>query len=435
MITRIEAYRYRCFEKLGLNLGAYQVLVGANGAGKSTLLDIPVLLGECLGTRSVHDTLFKSTPSHDHPRADAPQDLVFNRAGEWFAFAVEARLPELLVDQWQRQAVEKMRATERRRLEKNPGTRVGSVRYELGCRIVAGTLEISHEFLFLLPENRALIGEKPDGLWGEFAVREGGAVRTVLRRSIDGGVVLSPEVPSRIEDLPTTVPAVAPALAGVPLDVNIFAACNWFRQLLATGALRIALNLPAMRSAQLPPGRDSGIAGDGTTLPWSVMAIAKQPELLEEWVMHVQGALPMIRNIGARTREDDGLAYLVVDYGQDLEVKSAGLSDGTLSILALSILPFLSNVPAIVLVEEPENGIHPKAIETILESLSQLKQSQVLITTHSPVAVAATPPNQLLCLRQVPQRGVQVTRGDEHPRLLEWKGTPSLATLFSAGVL
>ena len=48
MITRIEAYRYRCFERLDIAVGPYQVLVGRNGAGKSTLMDIPVLLGEML---------------------------------------------------------------------------------------------------------------------------------------------------------------------------------------------------------------------------------------------------------------------------------------------------------------------------------------------------------------------------------------------------
>jgi predicted ATPase len=46
VISRIEAYRYRCFSKLAVELGAYNVLAGANGSGKTTLLDIPVLLGE-----------------------------------------------------------------------------------------------------------------------------------------------------------------------------------------------------------------------------------------------------------------------------------------------------------------------------------------------------------------------------------------------------
>ena len=48
MITRLEATRYRCFERLGIDVGDFRVLVGANGSGKTTLLDLPVLLGELL---------------------------------------------------------------------------------------------------------------------------------------------------------------------------------------------------------------------------------------------------------------------------------------------------------------------------------------------------------------------------------------------------
>lgn len=33
MITRIEATRYRCFDKLDVELGEFRVLVGAKGSG------------------------------------------------------------------------------------------------------------------------------------------------------------------------------------------------------------------------------------------------------------------------------------------------------------------------------------------------------------------------------------------------------------------
>lgn len=53
MITRLEATRYRCFERLGVDVGDFRVLDGANGSGKTTLLDLPELLGDLLGTTSV----------------------------------------------------------------------------------------------------------------------------------------------------------------------------------------------------------------------------------------------------------------------------------------------------------------------------------------------------------------------------------------------
>ncbi len=151
--------------------------------------------------------------------------------------------------------------------------------------------------------------------------------------------------------------------------------------------------------------------------------------------MHVQSALPLVSRISAHQREDDKFAYVNVQYSNGLGVPSQGLSDGTLSILALSILPFLNNLPSVLVVEEPENGIHPKAIETVLESLSVMPDTQVFVTSHSPIVVAVTDPDKLLCLSQTRNNGVQVVPGNQHPKLREWQGTPSLDTLFNAGVL
>ena len=55
MITRLEATRYRCFERLGVDVGDFRVLVGANGSGKTTLLDLPSLLGDLLDAKYVVD--------------------------------------------------------------------------------------------------------------------------------------------------------------------------------------------------------------------------------------------------------------------------------------------------------------------------------------------------------------------------------------------
>ncbi|MBF4275530.1 ATP-binding protein, partial [Vibrio anguillarum] len=46
MISRIEAYKYRCFNTLDLALEQQHVFAGSNGSGKTTLLDIPALFGD-----------------------------------------------------------------------------------------------------------------------------------------------------------------------------------------------------------------------------------------------------------------------------------------------------------------------------------------------------------------------------------------------------
>jgi hypothetical protein len=442
MITRIEAYRYRCFENLDVALGPYQVLVGKNGAGKSTLMDIPVMLGEMLDQRDIQGPLF--TASRMRPaRAETPRDVLFNRVGDWCWFAVEACLPEELAEQIERTTFERLSKREQQARLKTPGVQVTNIRYELALRLMAEAFEISHESLFLFPKDRSL-AKVSDGLWADRVDDNNPLVRCVLRRASDGDTRIQPEVPPPPSDkeldaepspLVAKMPRRCPALAGMLVDVSRFAASQWLRDFLADGTLPVSLSVAAMRQAQRPPGADYKVAADGTTLPWSVLDLSQRPAAYAEWLDHIRYSIPYLRTVRARRREDDHHAYLEVEYETGVTVRSVGLSDGTWAVLGLSILPFLDNVAPFVTVEEPETGIHPKAIETVLESLSKMPNSQVWISTHSPVAVAVTQPEHLLCLRQDKAGAVQVTRGSDHPRLVDWQGTPSLATLFSAGVL
>ncbi|MDO9235705.1 MAG: hypothetical protein Q7U28_06680 [Aquabacterium sp.] len=93
MITRLEATRYRCFERLGVDVGAFCVLVGANGSGKTTLLDLPVLLGDLLRASNIAAPFMDRRPDLP-PRAGSLNELIFAGRGTDFSLAVEARLPD-----------------------------------------------------------------------------------------------------------------------------------------------------------------------------------------------------------------------------------------------------------------------------------------------------------------------------------------------------
>ena len=434
MITRIEAYRYRCFEKLAVDFDRYQVIVGRNGAGKSTLLDIPILLGEMFETRNIQKAFFGER-TRQAQRASSVEDLVFARVGDWFALAVEVRLPDFLAEQLERKTAEYLSKTARTARTRDPGRAVGHLRYELRFRITDGAVAISHEYLLLLPKNRALLGETPAGTWGDSESIDPDLVRRIISRSSDNVSLIEPEVGRRTDPNRAMIPTITPALSGAPLDLGLFAATDWFRNYLGRDVLPVNLDLPAMRRPQRPLTADFKIAPDGTTLPWSVLALERKPAAFQEWLDHISGAVPYLKTVKCRTQEADNHAFLEVTYDTGYFVRSVGLSDGTLTLLALSILPFLDNVPSFVAVEEPENGIHPKAIEVILESLQVTENSQVWVTTHSPIVVAVTKPEQLLCLSLTKTEGVKVVRGSEHPMLSSWKGIPELDVLFKAGVL
>jgi predicted ATPase len=77
--------------------------------------------------------------------------------------------------------------------------------------------------------------------------------------------------------------------------------------------------------------------------------------------------------------------------GKDVLVPASQVSDGVLLVLAYLTILHLPQPPRVILVEEPENGIHPKRLKDVLGILKDLvsKQShtQLILTTHSPYVV------------------------------------------------
>jgi predicted ATPase len=143
-----------------------------------------------------------------------------------------------------------------------------------------------------------------------------------------------------------------------------------------------------------------------------------------------------IRDIDVVERDEDRHRYIVVKYVTGAEVPSWLVSDGTLRLLALTIPAYLNDLDGVFLVEEPENGIHPRAIETVIQSLSSIYNGQVLVATHSPVALNMLEAHEVLCFAKDPSGATDVVAGNAHPALKEWKrGQPDLGVLFAAGIL
>ncbi len=88
------------------------------------------------------------------------------------------------------------------------------------------------------------------------------------------------------------------------------------------------------------------------------------------------------------------------------------------------------------LIEEPENGLHPLAIQVVHEALSKPPaNSQVLCATHSPIFLAQTDLEHALVFRRAPEGSAIVRRAPEIPELQEWTGRVNLVDLFVTGVL
>ena len=79
--------------------------------------------------------------------------------------------------------------------------------------------------------------------------------------------------------------------------------------------------------------------------------------------------------------------------------------------------------------------MHPRAVETAYQSLSNVYDAQVLLATHSQIILSMVELSQLLCFIKTSDRATQIIVGTEQPALKDWRRETSLVTLFAAGVL
>ena len=85
------------------------------------------------------------------------------------------------------------------------------------------------------------------------------------------------------------------------------------------------------------------------------------------------------------------------------------VSDGTLQSLAIFVSIYNPRT-SLVVIEEPENAVHPWIIRKIVEALRSLsKQKTVFLTTHSPVLVDQLRPSELLIVSKGDD-GTQIDR-------------------------
>jgi predicted ATPase len=430
MITRIEAWRYRCFEHLAVDLGEVNVLCGANGTGKTTLLDIPALLADMYRQRSVAAAFLTNQYSRPGRRAQSLDELVFQskNLGDGFALAIEARLPPNVAAHFAegRPTVETWRATH--------------LRYEVRLVILDSTrIRVEEEYLYLFNDSAPPRGTQP--LLGDTAF----ASRWVLWRQIDDAWIRSiardPDAhlrgKTKARGWQIRVPADRLALASMPFDVFDHPEIVWLTNLLEEGAVFFEPDGALLRSAS-PPGQPLTLSRDGMSAVWLAKHLQDtSPDAFTEWTEHVRTALPQIENIRVLERQEDHHAYFRVRYQGGYEVTSSGLSDGTLRIMLLTLPAWLPEAirPTLMITEEPENGIHPKGIETVLQSLNLGPDHQVWYSTHSPVVLAHVPLESVLCMRRVENGAITIVRGDNHPRMVEWQDAVDLPSMFASGVL
>lgn len=420
MFSRIQTRHFRSLKSVDQALAPMQALVGPNASGKTTFLDVIGLLSDLIRSRGdVREVVLSRSANFDK--------LVWQGPGAEHSFqlAVEAPIPP---------AVRQRMAEDKQQFD--------LVRYELeiGMDRVNNELGLNHETLWL----RTAAGASDGPQRALFPASQVEAP-SVLSRSKKGFNIALKKVPGGNDNYyPEGSASYTPsfklgrtksALANIPADEKSFPVSSWFRDLLESGVQNVVLNSQTIRQPS-PPGLGLRFQTDGSNLPWVIAGLRRDPARFADWLEHVRTALEDVAEIDTVELEENRHRYLMIRYANGAEVPSWLVSDGTLRLLALTIPAYLDDLDDVFLIEEPENGINPRAIETVIQSLSSIYSGQVLIATHSPVALNLLEARQVLCFAKDETGATDIVSGDRHPALQQWRrGQPDLGVLFAAGIL
>jgi predicted ATPase len=195
------------------------------------------------------------------------------------------------------------------------------------------------------------------------------------------------------------------------------------------------------RGASRLPGSQEPLAEDASNLAAFMLVLARNyPHLWEHLVEDAMAVLPQLRGIDFVY--PSGAAYEVVvvlnESGLRRPTELADASYGTIRLLGLLALLYDPSPPALTCIEEVDHGLHPQALELLVDRLREASErTQLIVATHSPaLANRLTPEELIICERRSDgSSAIPALRWGQIQRIVSASGDQALGELWFSGAL
>lgn len=176
----------------------------------------------------------------------------------------------------------------------------------------------------------------------------------------------------------------------------------------------------AARSLPLAgPQRHLNIHGDNLGNVVQFME-REHPKRFKAILEQISNKIPGIERISTEKTPDGRLLLQFNDRGFTDPFYSQKMSDGTLKVFAYLLLLEDPSPSPFICIEEPENGLYHKLLETLVaefrvNATGRKSDSQIFLTTHQPYLVDALEPSEVWVLEKGDDGFAKIKRASEDP--------------------
>jgi len=391
MIHRFKIENYKSLHKVDVILRPLSVLFGPNAAGKSNFIDALQLLSRIACSRSLKEAFeppYRGRPLESFSFGDGGLDGLRGRDSASFTFEADIELSPAVISSVNREIQETKRRltpdgdkSEQRKQSLFIHHRQLRYRIEVGISPQSGLLHVIDEYAGALDRD-GNPKERPQPFLEKVKDRihlrmEGQSHPTYFDRYLDHSIISRPHYAPHY-----------PHLTALKRELE-----NWFFYYFEPRErMRAATSVKEVQHIGLMGEELSAFLNTLKTLN------PRQFEAVEK-AMH--SLIPSVTGIRTEVNKVGEVELSLLEG--NIPMPARVISEGTLRVLGLLAMSGAKEPPALIGFEEPENGVHPRRIRDIAKILTSRAESgdtQLIITTHSPILPDHLPDGDLFVCRK-----------------------------------
>ena len=359
-IKRIRITNFKSFEELEVDLGRFNVLIGANASGKSNFVHLFEFLRDIAS--SGLDNAISMQGGVEYLRnmnIGASNHLSIQVVSDQEFRLLERRTEKGLIGI---KIYETIYEFALRFNKTDPGFKIVNDKIDLKCEFVR--LERHKKKI----EEREKLGE------GELLIYRSNGKLVEIKQNISGEDFFPPFLREETVFLHTLLLETEYILSRPPREI--------FRN------VSIYDFDPKLPRRATPITGKAELEEDGSNLSIVLKNIIEKGEKRRKLFNLVKDLLPFINNLGVEKFADKSLLFKLQEtYFKNQYLPAFLISDGTINITALIIALYFEKKP-LAIIEEPERNIHPYLISKVIDMMKDASQKkQIIVTTHNPEIV------------------------------------------------